>query len=188
MRPMSLAAFLLAAATALFATDRYAPAPGSMVRIDGTSTMQAWSMEGQAIAGDIRVTDPVTKAAQVSVTVPVTSLRSGTEAMDRLMVSALKAAKHPQIRYVMKSSRILEEKGPTFSLKTDGTLSIAGVTRPLAMTVAGMKTRDGRYVLAGKTALKMSDFGVTPPKAMMDTVEAGDEVQITFRWVVKAEP
>lgn len=187
MRSTSLAALLLAAATALFAANRYAPAPGSMIRIDGTSTMQAWSMEGQAITGDVRVTDPATKAAQVSVAIPVTSIRSGTEAMDRLMATALKAEKHPQIRYVMKSSRILEEKGPTFSLKTDGTLTIAGVTRPLVMTVAGMKTRDGRYVLAGKTTLKMSDFGVTPPKAMMDTVEADDEVQITFRWVVKAE-
>ncbi len=53
----------------------------------------------------------------------------------------------------------------------------------VALLLAGTRTSDGCYVLAGRVPVRMSDFGITPP-AKMKGVTAGDEVKVTFRWVI----
>ncbi|HEU4522080.1 MAG TPA: YceI family protein [Thermoanaerobaculia bacterium] len=191
-------ALLAVAATGLFA-EKFVPATGSMIAIEGTSTLHAWKMEGTTINGQISVAPAIAKAlnadawkaagdevAAVAVTIPVTSIKSEHDKMDRLMADALKAKANPEIRYQMTSATLQEAAGATFVLKTTGKLTIAGVTRDLAMTVGGTRTGDGRYVLAGQAPIKMTEFGIKPPKAMMNTIRTGDDVKVTFRWVVAA--
>lgn len=195
MRRTSLVLGLLLLATALSA-ERFMAAPGSMIRIEGTSTLKSWSMEGDTVNGQVTLDPAVMKpltpeswrsagdnAASVAVTIPVASIRSGDEQLDRLMFEALKAKTNPAIRYDMTSSALMEAKGPTLTMKTTGNLTIAGVTRPVSMDVVGMRTSDGRYVLAGRVPVRMSEFGITPP-TVMKNVTAGDEVRVTFRWVI----
>lgn len=195
MRRTSLVIGLLFLATALSA-ERFMAAPGSMIRIEGTSTLKAWTMEGDTVNGqltlDPAVTKPLTpatwrsvgdRAAAVAVTIPVASIRSGDDRLDRLMSEALKAKTNPVIRYDMTSSALLEATGPTLMMKTTGNLTIAGVTRPISMDVAGTRTSDGRYVLAGRVPVRMSEFGIKPP-TVMKSVTAADEVKVTFRWVI----
>jgi hypothetical protein len=191
-------ALLVVTTTAMFA-ERFVPATGSMIRIEGTSTLHAWTMEGSTINGQLSV-DPVVakaltpdawksageKAASVAVTIPIATIRSEHDRMDKLMADALKAKTNPDIRYEMTSAALQQATGPTFALKTVGKLTIAGVTKEVAMNVAGTRTSDGRYVLAGQTPIKMTDFGIKPPKAMMNTIRTGDDVKVTFRWIVAA--
>lgn len=195
MERISLVAGLMLLATASFA-ERFIAAPGSMIRIEGTSSLQSWTMEGDAVNGQLRL-DPAVmktltpetwrsvgdKAASVSVTIPVASIRSGDGRLDRLMSEALKAERNPVIRFDMTSSALMEAKGPTLLMKTTGNLTIAGVSRPVSMDVAGTRTSDGRYVLAGRVPVRMSEFGITPP-TVLKGVTAGDEVKVTFRWVI----
>lgn len=195
MRRASCIIGLLMLATALSA-ERFMAAPGSMIRIEGTSSLQDWTMEGDTVHGQVTldpaVMKPLTpdswrsagdKAASVAVTIPVASIKSGDDRLDRVMAAALKADRNPVIRYDMTSSALMEAKGPTLTLKTTGNLTIAGVTRPISMDVVGMRTSDGRYVLAGRVPVRMSEFGVTPP-TVMKNVTTGDEVKVTFRWVI----
>lgn len=194
---------LLIAALALLAggafAERFVPATGSSIRIEGTSTLHAWTMEGKTINGQLSVAPAVAKALSVeawnaagssaataSVTIPVATIRSEHDRMDRLMAEALKAKENPEIRYQMTSATLKDATGATFTLNTTGKLTIAGITREVSMDVTGTRQPDGRYVLAGQTPLKMTDFGIKPPKAMMNTIRTGDDVKVSFRWVVAA--
>ena len=53
------------------------------------------------------------------------------------------------------------------------------------MDVQGVRGNDGRYILTGQTPVKMTAFGIKPPVAMLGTIKTGDDVKVTFRWVVE---
>lgn len=159
--------------------ERYTPATGSSVKIEGTSTLHAWTMEGATIIGEI--TDSPAKA---TVRIPVTSLKSEHGKMDKIMADALKAKTHPEIRFELIETTPANANDPTFTLKTKGRLTIAGVTKDVTLDVHGTKGADGRYTLTGQTPLKMTSFGIRPPTAMLNTIKTGDDVKVTFRWVV----
>lgn len=174
--------------------DRFAPAKGSFVRIEGTSTLHNWKMEGALIQGQINATPPAQwngqgqnspVAGEVSVAIPVTSIKSEHAKMDKLMAEALKASANPVIRYELTSA-ILANPGPTFLLSTKGKLTIAGVTRDVEMQVTGSRDAAGAYFLTGQLPIRMTDYGIKPPTAMMGTIKTGNDVKVTFRWAVAA--
>jgi polyisoprenoid-binding protein YceI len=172
------------------AADRFTPATGSFVRIEGTSTLHDWKMEGTTINGSVAA-PPIeqwTKAApdsEVSVAIPVTSLKSEHARMDKLMADALKAGANPMIRYELANA-VLSQSGATFLLDTRGKLTIAGVTREVGMQITGTRNSGGTYHLTGQLPIRMSDYGIKPPTAMMGTIRTGNDVKVTFRWVVEA--
>lgn len=188
-RTMFYAALLTLLAT-VAAANRFSSATGSLVRIEGTSTLHAWKMEGGTIDGQITA-PPIDEwqngnpAANVTVAIPVKSIKSEHTRMDKLMAEALKAGTNPEIRYAMTSASLKQADASTFVVNTQGRLTIAGVTRDVEMQILG--TRDGaQYVLTGRVPIKMTDYGIKPPTAMMGTIRTGDAVAVTIRWVVGA--
>ena len=191
---MKTTSILLTLAIALAAVaasaDRFSGSTGSLVKVEGTSTIHAWKMEGATIEGEISAPTPDNwnAPAKAVVTIPVTSIKSEHAKMDKLMAEALKAKAHPEIRYEMTEATPASANGSAFVLKTRGKLTIAGVTKDLALDVQGSRGADGRYTLTGQAPIKMTTFGIKPPTAMMNTIKTGDDVKVTFRWVVaKAE-
>ncbi|HEX6086686.1 MAG TPA: YceI family protein [Thermoanaerobaculia bacterium] len=175
---------ILALALAAFAAsaDKFLGTQGSVVRVQGTSTLHEWKMESARISGTI---DAPAKAVVV---IPVASLKSEHAKMDKLMAEALKAKEHPEIRYEMTSATPAQPGGDAFVMKTQGKLTIAGVTRDVAFDVQGSRNPDGKYTLVGQAPIRMTQYGIKPPTAMMGTIKTGDDVKVTFRWVVeKAE-
>jgi polyisoprenoid-binding protein YceI len=185
---MKRTAILLTLALAAFAAsaERFAPATGSLVRVEGTSTLHEWKMEGSTIDGQINAPTPDNwnAPANAVVTIPVTSIKSEHAKMDKLMAEALKAGSHPQIRFEMTEATPKQTGTTSFVLAAKGRLTIAGVTRDVAFDVQGSKTADGRYALTGTAPIKMTAFGIKPPTAMMNTIKTGDDVKVTFRWIV----
>lgn len=169
------------------AADRFTPTKGSYVRIEGTSTLHEWKMEGGTIDGSIAA-PPIEQwqngASKVAVAIPVTSIKSEHAKMDKLMAEALKASANPTIRYELTSAA-LTESSPTLQLDTRGKLTIAGVTRDVTMQVNGTREPGGAYVLTGQLPIRMSDYGIKPPTAMMGTIKTGNDVKVTFRWAVQ---
>ena len=43
----------------------------------------------------------------------------------------------------------------------------------------------GASFLTGQLPIRMTDYGIKPPTAMMGTIKTGDDVKVTFRWVVE---
>jgi len=169
---------------------RFTPAKvETTVTIKGTSSLHEWEMNGTTIAGTIE-TDPEAwktegqKTANATITIPVKSIRSQHDRMDRIMADALKAGSNPEIRYTMTSAALLKNLGDSFVVRTNGKLSIAGTTRDITLDVTVKPAGGNRYTLTAQTPLKMTDFGIKPPVAMMGTLKTGDQITVAFRWVV----
>lgn len=185
----TLAIVTLALAALAASAERFAPATGSLVRVEGTSTLHAWKMEGSTIEGQINAPTPDNWNAPATavVTIPVSSIRSEHAKMDKLMAEALKASANPKIRFELTEATPKSTGTTSFVLAAKGKLTIAGVTRDVAFDVQGSKTADGHYALTGTAPIKMTTFGIKPPTAMMNTIKTGDDVKVTFRWIVSRQ-
>ena len=69
---------------------------------------------------------------------------------------------------------------------SNGELAVAGVTNRIAISISVTPTGENTLKLSGHTAVKMTDFGISRPewKGTNFTVTVGDEVEITFEWIL----
>ncbi len=68
-----------------------------------------------------------------------------------------------------------------------GQLTVAGATRPLTMALKATIVDGGGLLFEGSAPLRMTEFGIEPPKAMLGTIKTGDEVRVGFRWKLSPE-
>jgi len=199
----SIAAVIaLACGASVFAADlaKFEAQPNSKVKIDGTSTVHDWTVEGGIIGGvmelDSKFVAEPTKAqpgavpAKVEATIPVRSLKSYKKAMDDIMHAAMKQPQYPRIEYRLTELTLKETPksadGP-FTFDSKGQLSLAGVTNKVSFPVT--MTRSGKTVkTTGTTNVKMTSFGIQPPapKIALGLISTGDDVKLTFEWVTGA--
>jgi len=116
----------------------------------------------------------------VDVLVPVRSLHSPKKGIDKNLWSALNADKHPNIRFRLSRYALGSSAGDTMSVHADGRLEISGQEKPEKMDVQVCRTGKGVW-LEGSKALRMSEFGIRPPKMMMGTLRVADEVVVHYR-------
>ena len=117
------------------------------------------------------------------VTIPVKSLASQKDGLDKNMHNALKAAEHPDITF--KLLRFENRPAPATGLRAIGVLRVAGVDRQVAIDIAAER-KDAALIVKGTLALLMTDWGIAPPKAMMGMLKTDPKVTITFEVAVAA--
>jgi polyisoprenoid-binding protein YceI len=158
------------------------------VTIDGTSNIHAYTASSTAVrvaAVDVdtaaganaldRALEPNAVRA-FEVVIPTTSLSSPKDGIDKNMHKALKASEHPEIRFRLRS---LDAAAGT----AVGQLTIAGVEKEVTLNVQ-VKRQDAALAVTGTTTLMMTDYGVTPPKAMLGMLKTNPKVTITFELVL----
>ena len=188
-----VAALLLLGAVSLAAEVRYQATPGSKMKLEGTSTIHDWTVEGGIIGGFIEfqseeALDPSKTAgdvkAKVEVSVPVTSLKSGKKLMNEIMHDALKVKDHKAITYTLKEIKPQARKaGDPLKFDTKGDVTVAGVTKPIDMVVT-LVPEGNKLKAIGSKQLKMTDFGIKPPAPAvgLGLIKTADEVTVTFEW------
>lgn len=168
-------------------------APTSLT-IDGTSTVRSWSCEAssfsvatnpmkgfeEAVLGGQRALETVT------LTFAVNGIECGNGTMNGHLRKALDADDHPQIRYRLSKYDIASAESGVL-VKADGELMIAGTARPIAMAVTVTRDDDGGIRVRGEQQVKMTDFGVQPPKLMLGTLKVGDVVTVKFDVPLRAQ-
>ncbi len=171
--------------------------PGSKVKIEGTSTVHDWTVEGGIIGGGLEldskfVGDPAKAQpgkvpAKVEATIPVRTIKSGKKSMDDIMHAAMKQPQHPQIKYRLTELTLKETpksaEGP-FIFDSKGELSVAGVTNKVAFPVTMTRVDKNKMKTTGATNVKMTSFGIQPPapKIALGLISTGDDVKIAFEW------
>jgi polyisoprenoid-binding protein YceI len=138
----------------------------STVRV--TALEVAGSAEGDVLA---QVLQPEGLKA-FEVVIPVTSLSSPKDGIDKNMHKALKAAEHPEITFRL---RRFEPAGAAY--QAIGALTVAGVEKEVTL-VLQVERQGGGLAVTGATDLLMTDFGVTPPKAMLGMLKTNPKVKI----------
>ncbi len=204
LRRMFPVATLLAAATtcaALTAATLSAGPPAqtaplaldtARVTIAGTSNVHNYS----AWTDTVRVTrvklaapiapdafwDDVVKPGALEgfeVAIPAATLTSTKAGLDKNMWKALKVDAHRDITFRL----VRFERAPTGAPIAVGVLRIAGVEREVALTLK-TERREAGLVVKGELALLMTDYGITPPVAMLGMLKTDPKVTVTFETVL----
>jgi len=210
--------FLLAVTPDRAGTTRLAAAPRSTLVLTGSSNLAQWQCRGMALSGTMDIDAPIEKINEVidrvedgnmsvwmsdpsggrfpqprfELTVPVDTLRcTGGRPMERDMRNALKAGRNPMIRF-----HLLEVSGPiahdmdqhTYRATIIGQLSLAGVERDIELSVWAERVARNRFRLRSELPLRMSDFGITPPRALLGLIQANDHLTVEFDLLLEVAP
>jgi polyisoprenoid-binding protein YceI len=150
----------------------------------GSSNLHDWESKVHTIkaSGDIQVEAGVLKGIKsLSVEIPVTSIKSPKGSiMDKKTYDALKSDKHPNISFKLTKVNSLNKTGDGYAINATGNLTVAGVTKSTEITVTGKVAGDGSVKFEGSKKMKMTDFGIQPPTALMGTMKTGDDITIKF--------
>lgn len=156
------------------------------IKVSGTSNVHDWTCEAKRFGAELQVRSAEAGAvpggvARAAVTVPVEALDCSNGKMDENLRKALRAGDHPTIAFAMTGHEITPDPSTpgSFQVLARGTLTIAGSTQPIEMTVDGMA--DGnRLRIRGSHEMAMTDFGVKPPTAMLGVMKTGDGITVEF--------
>jgi hypothetical protein len=109
--------------------------------------------------------------------------------MDAVMQEHMKFEQNKMIEY-----RVLEltpkpggASGSTAEFSAKGALTVAGVTKTNVMPVTIERVENTKLKVKGTAALKMTDFGITPPAPDigLGLIKTGDDVKLIFEWVTE---
>ena len=180
------------------------PGLTNLVRIEGTSTVHDWQVEGHLIGGSAELgaglptrpgaqSLPGTVDAKVNAFIPVRSLKSVekngspySDPMDEIMYGKLLDQTNKRITYTLTSLMLKEQPrqmGDPSLYEATGTLCVAGVTNVITMPVTVLPDAAGRIQFAGSVKVKMTDFKISPPSPSLGgvSIKTGDEVALRHR-------
>jgi polyisoprenoid-binding protein YceI len=104
--------------------------------------------------------------------------------MDNKTYKALKADADPQITFLLDAPvTVLPFRRGEKPIALAGHLTLAGVTRPVALLVDEFDITADSMRFEGRQTIKMTDFGVRPPSALFGTLKAGTNITIYFKTV-----
>ncbi len=195
MKPTSVLIGITLAAVSAAAAGAFESAPikiaTSKVTITGTtnvhgytastSTVRLTGAKTGAFDGDLMqlVNQPALLQA-FEIAIPSVSLKSPKDGVDKNMHKALKADKFADITFRMKS---IAKHGA--GLRASGTLTIAGVTKDITLDLIA-KRAGSNLTVSGEIPLLMTDYGITPPKAMLGMMKTDPKITISLEIVLAA--
>ena len=141
--------------------------------VAGTSTLHAWTMT--STTGTFSGTVSANTIQDVTYKMGSKTLKSGKGPMDTNAYKAVQADKFPNITFTATSLNI--GKGTM-----TGKLTVTNVTKTITLPVNVTKNGNS-YTVWGQANIKMTDYGITPPAFMMNSVKTGNEITITVNAV-----
>lgn len=146
-----------------------------------TSTVKLTSVKLGAFDGDLfALVQKPSLVESFEIVIPAASLKSPKDGIDKNMHKALKVGTFAEITYRVKSM----EKTAA-GLRALGSLTIAGVTKDVALDLTAGRSGSNLSVV-GEIPLVMTDYGVTPPKAMMGMMRTDPKITIRIELVLAA--
>ena len=170
---LALAAICLLASSAGAETGRWVPVAGkSSVGFDAKFSLDPEDLR-QPVSG--------------SLAIEVAGIAPGIAGRDRDLRKVLDAEQFPKMEFTVEG---IEPSFPSITDKADvlltvrGRLRIRDVERPLTL-LSRARLMEGTVWVRGDAALKMTDFGITPPTRMF--LKVADRVTVRFDLVLARE-
>lgn len=152
------------------------------IEVLGSSNVRSWSCTSTQLAGTMEAEldgQRLTSVDGVRVSIPVQALNCGNGQLTSKVRELLANGNNNLIRFTLTNAELAQNQ-----VRTTGTLNIAGVSRSTRINATAAAADNGRIRLTGEVALKMSDFGIDPPTAMLGTLRSDDDVTVRFNVTV----
>ncbi|MEA4984409.1 hypothetical protein SDC9_40932 [bioreactor metagenome] len=151
----------------------------SVITINGTSNLHDWKSKSEQINGEL-ILSGNNQVKSFKLDIPVKSIKSGEKLMDSKTYETFDANKHPNIAFRLTDVTNLQINGDNVNVVFNGNLTMAGTTRKVAIKANGKNIKQGTYVFNGNVPLKMTDFQMKPPTALLGTLKVGDGIKLEF--------
>ena len=186
----------LAALAPLMASSTRTPLdlqPESKLWVAGTSTVRSFQCQASSFEAKVESAGADAVAAilagekavsNVEVTVPAEKLDCRNGTMNEHMRKAIKAKDHPTIVF-RAVSYDLAKSGDSVGVALDGSLTLGGVQKPIAIKATAKRGADGTLVVTGTRDIRMTEFGLKPPTLMLGTMKVDEKITVGFEVVLK---
>ncbi len=127
--------------------------------------------------------------ANTALKLTTTKLDCGQKIMNKDMYRTLKAEEYPYITIELKKAQFpvgvtIDDCAEWVELDAETVITIAGNARKVPLKVKARNLASGRFQFRSAQALKMTDFGIQPPTAMMGAIKVRDAITIQFDLIV----
>lgn len=176
-------AFSTVAFTQSSVAQTYKIAQGSEIKVAGTSNIHDWNMQTTAISGDAQVAltgKNLTDVKTLNFSTVVKNLKGKEDLLNSRAHKAMKADKFPTIAFKLNSASVSGDV-----VKGSGSLTIAGVTKEVAVQGKALENADGSLSINGSRKIKMSEYGIQPPSFMLGALKVADEINVTYNLKLK---
>lgn len=160
------------------------------MRIDGEANVRSWGADVEEVRGTLVLTELEERSIenltpdlfkQMTLTIPVESLESGSGGLNKNMRKYLKEKNHPNITFRLDEVTNIEaQEDGTALITANGVINAAGKDHNVTMNVTASINSDGSINFTGEQELLMTSFDIEPPTAVFGTVRARDEMLISF--------
>ncbi len=159
------------------------------MHIDGEANVRSWDaaveqVEGRLVMAQVEemtlenMTPDLFK--EMTLTIPVKSIESGSGGLTRNIHKYLNADDHPNITFTLNEVNEIEVQGESALITATGTINANGVDQEVTMQVTASLNADGSVNFQGEQDLLMTSFNIEPPTAVFGTVRARDEMVISY--------
>lgn len=158
-------------------------------RIEGTSNIHDWEMKSDK--GECTATYTINPAGTLTAlnsllfNMKAETLKSGKSAMDKNTYKAIGTDKYPYISFNSTSATVKHNGGSSYTITSNGKLTIASVTRQVTLVANCTLTADKSLKGTGSYKIKMTDYNVTPPSIMFGTIKVGNDLTIHYDFTLK---
>jgi len=154
----------------------------STMTILGTTNVHNFQSKVTQMSGDLVISGK--KVQSLKVDVPVKSIKSNEKLMDTKTYEAFNAEKNPTITFQLIDAVIQKATAEDIDVTLTGNLTMAGVTKKVSFNTTGKALKAGTFQFTGSVALKMTDFKMKPPTAMLGMMKVGDAITLKFSIVL----
>ncbi len=148
------------------------------MNIYGTTNVHNFESKVTQASGEIVIVNK--KVQSMFVNIPVHSIKSNEKLMDTKTYETFKSDKNPMISFHMTEVTTMNVSGNAVNVVIEGNMTMAGVTKKVILKANGNNIKPGVYTFSGIIALKMSDFGMKPPTAMLGMMRVGNGITLKY--------
>lgn len=160
----------------------------SKVEIHGDSNVHKWEENAEEMTGSITASldnGNLQNITSFELKIPVEGIESGKGAMNDKTYKALKAKNHKNITMTLNNVDEIKSIGNgQYNVTATGSLTIAGTQKSITFTAKATAT-SGSIKIQGELPIKMSEYNVEPPTAMMGAVKCYDDVNVKYELVLQ---
>jgi len=171
----------------------YVPEKVSKLWIEGRSNVSEFECQANQYFAEATIFDDTQREIEflqsvdervfLQVEIRVDGFECGKSRMNRDLQEALKSAEFPEITFLFDSATLLDtppNEDEAFEIEVLGSLTVAGNKRDIQFVTRAYFLQEHRVRAIGKTTIRMSDFNVEPPTALMGLIKAEDELSVNF--------
>ena len=158
--------------------------PNSVMTLAGTSTTHNWAMTAHSFTGN--ATMAVSSSGQLSavsalnLVLPVQNLKGDHDGMNTNAYKALKSDQFKDITFKLTSAKVTSSGAKKYNIAVLGSLTIAGVTKPVTLNTAATVNTNGTVSCSGSVPILLSNYGVKPPSLMLGTMKVGNAMTLKY--------